>query len=89
MISPAHLAAFAAAFVAGAPTTVASLWRVESASTSELMIGFHRHWLAARGAKGSFAKAASLQAAARELIAGGKYAHPFYWAGFILVGSPN
>ena len=78
-----------AAFVAGAPTTVASLWRVESASTSELMIGFHRHWLAARGAKGSFAKAASLQAAARELIAGGKYAHPFYWAGFILVGSPN
>jgi CHAT domain-containing protein/Tfp pilus assembly protein PilF len=78
-----------AAFVAGAPTTVASLWRVESASTSELMIGFHRHWLAARGGKGGVAKAASLRAAARELIAGGKYAHPFYWAGFVVVGSPN
>ena len=37
-----------AAFAAGAPTTVASLWRVESASTSELMIEFHRQWLASR-----------------------------------------
>jgi CHAT domain-containing protein len=78
-----------AAFVAGAPTTVASLWRVESASTTELMIGFHRNWLEARRSKGPFAKAAALQKAAVSLIAGGKYAHPFYWAGFILVGSPN
>ena len=78
-----------AAFVAGAPTTVASLWRVESASASDLMIGFHRHWQSARAAGSPLAKAASLRAAALELIAGGKYAHPFYWAAFVVVGSPN
>ena len=77
-----------AAFVAGAPTTVASLWRVESASTSELMIEFHRQWLANRGKGSPFAKAEALRAAARKLIASGKYSHPFYWAGFILAGSP-
>jgi len=77
-----------AAFVAGAPTTVASLWRVESASTSELMIEFHRQWLASRRKGWTFAKAESLRTAARKLIASGKYAHPFYWAGFILAGSP-
>jgi CHAT domain-containing protein len=77
-----------ASFVAGVPTTVASLWRVESASTSELMIEFHRQWLASRGKGSPFAKAEALRAASRKLIASGKYAHPFYWAGFILAGSP-
>ncbi|HET9793761.1 MAG TPA: CHAT domain-containing protein [Thermoanaerobaculia bacterium] len=77
------------AFVAGVPTTVASLWRVESASTSDLMIAFHRAWLASRGKGSPFAKAEALRAAARKLIASGRYAHPFYWAGFILAGSPD
>jgi CHAT domain-containing protein len=77
-----------ASFVAGVPTTVASLWRVESSSTSELMIEFHRQWLASRGKGSPFAKAEALRAADRKLIASGKYAHPFYWAGFILAGSP-
>jgi CHAT domain-containing protein/Flp pilus assembly protein TadD len=77
-----------AAFVAGAPTTLASLWRVESVSTSDLMIGFHRNWLEGRRSKDPGAKAASLRKAALALIAGGKYSHPFYWAGFILIGSP-
>ena len=78
-----------AAFVAGSPTTVASLWRVESSSTSELMIEFHRRWLASRGKGLPFAKAEALRAAARKLIASGRWAHPFYWAGFILAGSPE
>jgi CHAT domain-containing protein len=78
-----------AAFVAGAPTTVASLWRVESASTSDLMVGFHRNWLAARHSGDPFAKPVSLQQAARSLIAGGTWSHPFYWAGFIVMGSPE
>src|SRR5437899_9377741 len=29
-------------FVAGVPTTVVSQWKVESASTSKLMVSFHR-----------------------------------------------
>ena len=78
-----------AAFVAGAPTTVASLWRVESSSTSDLMVGFHRNWLQARRSGDPAAKAAALQKAARSLIAGATWSHPFYWAGFIVVGSPE
>ena len=77
------------AFVAGVPTTVASLWRVESASTSDLMIEFNRAWLASRAKGSPFAKAEALRTAARKLIASGRYAHPFYWAGFILAGSPG
>ena len=30
-------------FVAGCPTTVVSQWKVDSASTAELMIAFHKH----------------------------------------------
>jgi CHAT domain-containing protein len=78
-----------AAFVAGAPTIVASLWRVESASTSQLMIEFHRQWLQSRRDRAPLAKAAALRAAARKLIDSRQYAHPFYWAGFILAGSPD
>ena len=41
-----------ALFVAGVPTTVASQWNVDSASTTSLMIDFHRR-LTKRPAKGS------------------------------------
>jgi CHAT domain-containing protein len=78
-----------AAFVAGAPTTIASMWRIESASTSDLMIGFHRNWLEARRSDDPLAKAGALQKAALATIAGGQYSHPFYWAGFVLMGSPR
>lgn len=75
-----------AAFVAGAPTTLASLWRVESGSSAGLTTAFHRNWLRA-GDRGS--KAEAMRAAARESIADQRYSHPFYWAGFIVAGSPN
>ena len=79
-----------AAFVAGAPTTLASQWAVESNSTADLMIAFHRRYLEARRTGAGFAKAAALRDAARELIAkGGDHAHPFYWAAFAVEGSPN
>ena len=77
-----------AMFVAGAPTTVASLWRVESASTSGLMVEFHRQWLKNRRDHAPFAKAAAMRTAALKLIATPAYTHPFYWAGFIVAGSP-
>jgi CHAT domain-containing protein len=77
-----------AAFVGGAPTTVASMWRVEAASTSDLMIGFHRNWLLERQSNRPHAKAAALQQAARALIADPRYSHPFYWAAFVVMGSP-
>jgi CHAT domain-containing protein/Tfp pilus assembly protein PilF len=78
-----------AMFIAGSHTTVASLWRVESSSTSELMIEFHRRWLENRRTTGVMAKASAMRAASRKLIASERYSHPFYWAGFIVAGSPQ
>lgn len=71
-----------AMFVAGAPATLVSQWKVESASTRELMLNFHRRLRAL--AKAS--KAAALRQAALKLMKNPQTSHPFYWAGFVLVG---
>lgn len=71
-----------ALFVAGCPTTVASQWKVESASTTQLMIEFHRRLNEARPTS----KAEALRAAALKLLANDAYRHPFYWAGFVVMG---
>jgi CHAT domain-containing protein len=69
-----------ALFVAGVPTSVVSQWKVESVSTTELMIEFHR------GLKSGAGKSEAMRRAALKLIADRRYEHPFYWAGFIVVG---
>jgi CHAT domain-containing protein/uncharacterized protein HemY len=76
-----------ALFVAGVPTTVASQWKVDSASTTTLMIAFHRR-LTRYGwnTKAKETKAESLRQAALELLHSPRYRHPFYWAGFVMVG---
>jgi CHAT domain-containing protein/Tfp pilus assembly protein PilF len=74
-----------ALFVAGTPATVVSQWEVESASTRDLMLGFHRQ-LQAPGAAGKLTKAESLRRAALKLMKNPATNHPFYWAGFVLVG---
>jgi CHAT domain-containing protein len=75
-------------FVAGVPTTVASQWKVESASTSQLMLSFHRNLKSAAKDKAGFAVARALQQAEIELLHDKKYSHPFYWAGFVVMGDP-
>jgi CHAT domain-containing protein len=70
-------------FVAGSRALLVSQWKVESASTTELMTAFHR-----RLAQGSGAKAEHLRQASLGLLRDPRYAHPFYWAGFVLVGNP-
>lgn len=72
-----------ALFVAGSPTVVVSQWKVDSDRTSELMIEFHRN-LVRRG--GAMSKAEALRLAALKLRHG-RYNHPFYWAGFVLIGN--
>jgi CHAT domain-containing protein/Tfp pilus assembly protein PilF len=74
-------------FVAGSPTTVVSQWSVESASTTELMLNFHRH-LKAPGAGPQYAttKAEALRQAQLTLLRTKRYQHPFFWAGFVVVG---
>lgn len=76
-------------FVAGVPTTVASQWKVESTSTSKLMLDFHQA-LKALGKRGvRFSAASALQQAETKLLHDKKYSHPFYWAGFVVVGDPQ
>jgi CHAT domain-containing protein len=70
-----------ALFVAGVPTVVVSQWKVDSASTSELMVEFHR----LRRAGQSDARA--MQGAVRALRENPAYRHPFFWAPFIVVGA--
>ncbi len=74
-----------ALMVAGAPATVVSQWKVDSAGTTEFMLAFHR--ALRQGTSRPFAgKAAALRSAALRLSADSAYRHPYYWAGFALVG---
>jgi Uncharacterized protein conserved in bacteria len=84
-----------ALFVAGNPTTVASQWKVESASTTELMLSFYRHLQPSSGRK-AYAdtfkpqtKAEALRQASLSLLRSERYSHPFYWAGFVMIGDGN
>jgi len=74
-----------ALFVAGTPATVVSQWEVESTSARDLMLNFHRQLRAPRAA-GKLTKAESLRRAALKLMKNPGTNHPFYWAGFVLVG---
>lgn len=78
-------------FVAGSPTTLVSQWKVDSAGTTELMLGFYRHLRERRrlpvAPKSQLPpKAAALREAALKLLSSERHAHPFYWAGFVLIG---
>jgi CHAT domain-containing protein len=76
-----------ALFVAGTPTSVVSQWKVESASTTELMVEFHRQLQTqTRNSKQPLSTAGALRGAALKLLRSDRYRHPFYWAGFVLVG---
>jgi CHAT domain-containing protein len=70
-----------ALFVAGVPTTVLSQWKVESESTTRLMIAFHEH------RQSGLSDAEALRAAALALKKDPLYGHPFYWAPFIAIGA--
>jgi CHAT domain-containing protein/Tfp pilus assembly protein PilF len=70
-------------FVAGAPATLVSQWKVESASSTALLVGFHRRW--GGGGRG-VSKSRALQQSALDLLRTPEYSHPFYWASYILAG---
>jgi CHAT domain-containing protein len=76
-----------AMFIAGVPSTVVSQWKVEAASTRDLMVSFHRGLIGQPGAgKSKPTKAEALRQAALKLMRNPETRHPFYWAGFVLVG---
>jgi len=72
-----------AMFLAGVPSIVVSQWKVETAATRDLMVNFHRNLIAT---KSKPTKAEALRQAALKLMKTPETSHPFYWAGFVLVG---
>jgi CHAT domain-containing protein len=67
--------------LAGAETLVMSLWKVDDAATRALMVDYYRElWLHARG------RSEGLREAQLHLLAEPRFAHPFYWASFIVSG---
>jgi CHAT domain-containing protein len=71
-------------FVAGTRSILITQWKVNSASTSRLMVNFYQG-LESNRIKQDKAKA--LQEATLRLMKVSQYRHPFYWAGFVMVGS--
>ena len=60
---------------AGTPSVIASLWKVDDESTSELFLKYY---------EGEGDKMKRLRDAQIEIMK--KYGHPFYWAGFVMFG---
>ncbi len=73
-------------FVAGTRSMLASQWKVNSVSTSQLMVGFYQA-LNSNQHRSTGKKAGALREAALRLMKDHRYTHPFYWAGFVLVGT--
>lgn len=70
-----------AAFLsAGVPVVVSSLWPVDDRATAIIMRSFYHHL------SGGESVATALRAAQLETSRSSKYSHPFYWAGFTVVG---
>jgi CHAT domain-containing protein len=69
-----------ALLAAGARTTVVSDWKADSRATADLMIAFHRHVLEGRNVS------SALRMAKVDLRKEAHYAHPYYWAPFVVIG---
>lgn len=66
----------------GARSTLATLWAVDDESTAQLMVEFYEA-LTQQGES----KAAALRQAQLRLLNSSDYAHPYYWAPFVLIGN--
>ena len=68
---------------AGVKSTLASLWSINDAATVDLITKFYQEWYI-----NQLSKAEALHKAQQQMISqGGKYAHPYYWAPFVLIGN--
>ena len=68
-------------FYAGAAAVMLSLWQVADESTSYLMENFYWHFT-----KNRQTKTRALQLAMQAVKARKEYAHPYYWAPFVVMG---
>jgi CHAT domain-containing protein/tetratricopeptide (TPR) repeat protein len=70
-----------AAFLsAGVPVVVSSLWAIDDRVTADIMRSFYRHLARDEPV------ATALRLAQMDIARSRKYAHPFFWAGFTVVG---
>lgn len=65
---------------AGAPTVIASLWSVNDVSTRETMQAFYKELAAGQS------KAESLRRAQLSVMHDPRFAHPYFWAPFVVLG---
>ncbi len=70
-------------FYAGVPSLVVSLWNVTDAPTPDLMLSFYQELDRLQD------KSQALRNAKLAMISRQTYAHPSYWAPFILIGEPK
>jgi CHAT domain-containing protein len=68
---------------AGTKNIIVSLWKVTDKSTSDLMVDFYKNSLKS---KGRLSYSGALRNAKLKMISERKYAHPFFWSPFILIG---
>jgi CHAT domain-containing protein len=67
---------------AGAGSVVATLWRIDDRSAAALAGRFYEHLR-------TMPAADALAEAQRDLLAGARFAGPYYWAGYELLGAPG
>lgn len=65
---------------AGAPTVVASLWSVNDTSTKDTMMFFYKELAAGQS------KAEAMRRAQLAVMRDPRFAHPYYWAPFVILG---
>ena len=66
---------------AGAPSLVTSLWSVNDRSTAETMVRMYQNIQTGDSKRSALRRA--------QLSIRDEYPHPYYWAPFVLIGSPN
>jgi len=69
-------------FYAGSAAVMLSLWHVADESTCYFMENFYWHF-----ARNRYIKTKSLQLAMQAVKAREEYAHPYYWATFVVMGA--
>lgn len=72
------------AFVlAGAETTVMSLWKVDDEATRDMMVDYYQRLEAGGG------RSEAMREVRLAMLGNDATAHPFYWASFIVAGNPG
>ena len=64
---------------AGSRSVLASQWKIDDLATARFIGEFYRSWK-------SSGKAEALAQAQRQMLASEEFAHPYYWAAFVLIG---